>query len=191
VNGILQNSHGGGFFTGRLMASGGALMGLIVFGTCYQPVVVQGRSMQPTLKDGQLVWMNRQHYRWHTVRPDDIVIFRHERYTYIKRVYATAGNTVKVLRSGDGGNCLVDSLGPPAQMKRILQRQPSLGRVENVRIPPRCVFVVGDNANNSLDSRDFGPIPAREIVGYVPDPMAAPPPPPDTRQASLIHSARR
>ena len=34
-------------------------------------------------------------------------------------------------------------------------------------MPPGSVFVVGDSVDASLDSRDFGPVPAREIVGKV------------------------
>jgi signal peptidase I len=157
------------------------LAGLISFSVFYQPVVVQGKSMQPTFRDGQLVWMDRQHYRFHRVREDDIVIFRRDREFYIKRVYATAGKTVKVLRSDDGAASLLETLGSPSQIRTILRVCPRLGSVDAVRVPPKCVFVVGDNVNNSLDSRDFGPISARDIVGYIPDPMAGPPRPPAPR----------
>lgn len=165
-------------FPARLAVFGCILVAVVSFSVFYQPVVVQGKSMQPTFRDGQLVWMDRQHYRFHNVREDDIVIFRHDREFYIKRVYATAGEIVEVLRSDDGATNLAESMGPPERLRSLLRQNPHVGSVEAVRVPPKCVFVVGDNLNNSLDSRDFGPISANDIVGYISDPMAGPPRPP-------------
>lgn len=173
-------------FPARLSVFGCILMGIVAFSVFYQPVVVQGKSMQPTFRDGQLVWMDRQHYRFHSVREDDIVIFRRDHEFYIKRVYATAGKTVKVLRSDDGVACLVESLGAPQRVQSILRQSPRLGSVDAVRVPPRCVFVVGDNVNNSMDSRDFGPIAAKDIVGFIADPMAGPPRPPTANPTARV-----
>ena len=159
----------------RLRTFTGALAVISVFGAFYRPVVVQGRSMAPALNDGQLVWMAKQHYRWHDIRKNDIVIFRHSDDIYIKRVYATEGMVVPILRSYDGAARLVDGTRNRKEIAELLRARPQLGTLEGVRVPPRCVFVLGDNRNVSLDSRDIGPIPVREIVGFVPDPMAGPP----------------
>lgn len=174
----------------RLFAICCALAAIATFGAFYQPVVVQGKSMAPALRDGQLVWMAKQHYRWHNVRRDDIVIFRHDSDVYIKRVYATAGAIVPIMRSEDGAASLLENPGSRQRMAHLLRSKPQLGSVDAIRVPPRCVFVVGDNRNVSMDSRDIGPIPVQEIVGFVPDPMAAPPSPAPHR-ASAVHVALR
>jgi signal peptidase I len=143
---------------------------LVAFSVFFQPVVVQGKSMLPALQDGQFVLMDRQYYRWNTVRKDDIVVFRRGSDLYVKRVYATAGKTVQIVRSSDGTASLPESLGPPQRIAEMLRDRPDIGRLVAVRVPPRCVFVVGDNVNSSMDSRDFGPIPDKAIMGYVPGP---------------------
>lgn len=161
----------------RLFAFCCALAAIATFSAFYQPVVVQGKSMLPALHDGQVVWMAKQHYRWRNIRKDDIIIFRHDSDVYIKRVYATAGTVIPIVRSHDGGASLLENPGLRQKMTHLLRSRPELGSLDTIRVPPRCVFVVGDNRNVSLDSREIGPIPVREIVGFVPDRTAAPPKP--------------
>src|SRR5947208_719560 len=52
----------------RWSVFGAMVIFLLIFSAFYQPVVVLGHSMQPTLDDKQVVWMNRQHYRWHPIQ---------------------------------------------------------------------------------------------------------------------------
>lgn len=143
---------------------------LVAFSTFFQPVVVQGKSMLPALHDGQFLLMDRQHYRWNDVRENDIIVFRHGHDLYVKRIYATAGKTVKIVKSTDGTASLLETMGPPERVAEMIHERPDIGVIVAVRVPPRCVFVVGDNLNSSMDSRDFGPIPDKEILGYVPEP---------------------
>ena len=157
----------------RMAVMCAGFVALAAFSVFYQPVVVQGRSMLPALQDGQFLLMDRQHYRWNNVRKNDIVIFRHDRDLYVKRVYATAGKTVQVVKSSDGTASLIESLGPPVHVAKMIHNRPEIGQIVAVPVPAHCVFVVGDNENSSLDSRDFGPIRAKEILGYVPEPAPA------------------
>lgn len=169
VSSVLAEAVRGSLFL-RLPVLSAILASLVAFSVLYQPVVVQGKSMLPSLHDGQVLLMDRQYYRFHQVKADDIVILRHGKEMLVKRVFATAGQTVSVIRSDEGITSLIETPEQRADATRLLRRRPALGRLEALRVPLRCVYVVGDNANYSLDSRDFGPVPDREIVGYVPSP---------------------
>lgn len=178
------------YSSSRLSFWSAILVSIVGFSVFFQPVVVQGKSMLPSLHDGEVLLMDRQHYRFHHVKPDDVVIFRHGRELYIKRVFATAGQTVWVVRTKEGITSLVETTEQRYYTERFLKRRPVMGRLETLRVPPRSVFVVGDNLNYSIDSRDFGPVPNREIVGYVPgrplEPFTT-----DGRQSSPVQIATR
>jgi signal peptidase I len=174
----------------RLAVCTAILVSLVAFGAFYQPVVVQGKSMLPSLRDGQVLLMDRQYYRFHRVKPDDIVIFHHGRDLFIKRVFATSGQMVYVVRTREGITSLIETAKQRDGMARFLRRRPVMGRLEAFRVPPHSAFVVGDNTNYSFDSRDFGPVPNEEIVGHVPSPPTGAFAPED-RCASAVRVAQR
>lgn len=76
-----------------------------------------------------------------------------------KRVVAEEGDTVSV----KNGNLYVDATGDPLPGPEILNHR---GR-RQWEVPAGQVFVVGDNRNNSLDSREYGPIPRDSVIGVV------------------------
>ena len=145
---------------------------LLTFGLLYQPVVVQGQSMMPSLRDGQVIWMGRQRVRRHAIRRGDIVIFRHDSNVYVKRVHACAGDVVSVANMSSGMAELMDEVAAPQQLAAAIRRHPALGYIDLVRVPAGQLFVVGDNRANSMDSRDFGPIDERTVLGYAERPVS-------------------
>lgn len=128
--------------------------------------VVIGKSMEPTLRNGQLVLIDRQYYREHPIRRGDIVAIDLGGTVYVKRVYAVPGDTVWELRDPYAPTMIVEPR-LLAKMKRVVQHVPSIGHLVPVHISPDTVYVVGDASNVSCDSREFGPVPTSAILGYV------------------------
>lgn len=120
---------------------------------------VDGSSMDPTLKDGELAMYNRLASSY---EPGDIISMRvPSGEYYVKRVIATAGDAVD-LRNGEvfvNGKKLDDKWAVGQTWpESIAVNYPYTVREGNV-------FVLGDNRENSLDSRHFGEVNERQIKG--------------------------
>lgn len=141
-------------------------LGTLAFllGNLYQPTVVVGQSMSPTLPDGQVIYIDRTYYQTHRPAEGEVVVFRHDGETYIKRIYRAPGGVVHYLADGPS----VVSLVSPARAEEVRQRygnRPNVLQVKTLQVPDDCVYVLGDNYFQSEDSRELGPIPISEIVG--------------------------
>ncbi len=131
--------------------------------TCiYQPVRVEGTSMQPRLHDNDRLFINKFVYRFESIHRGDVVVFHYPgdpSKSYIKRVIALPGDE---LRIADGvvylnGEPLAEPYVPP-----LFEDGRS---VEQERIPAGTYWVMGDHRSISSDSRDFGPVPRGLIYG--------------------------
>jgi signal peptidase I len=133
-----------------------------------QPVKVEGTSMLPRLHDGERIFVNKliyyDEYRWAPkVERGDIVVFWYPEdpsKSYIKRVVGLPGETVEV-REGkvliNGGELDETYLDPKSNLST--RSQPS------VYVKPNYYFVMGDNRDNSSDSRSWGLVPKKYIYG--------------------------
>jgi len=128
--------------------------------------VVQGHSMEQTLRPGTVSVLDRSYYRSHPLSRGEIVVLRLRGETVIKRVYALPGERLTLLRyDDDAGNEL---LTPPeaAHLRRLRAAWLLPGsRVVSLSIPPGHCFVLGDNSPVSIDSRVWGPVPMNAILG--------------------------
>jgi len=138
---------------------------LLVQAFLIKPFTIHQVSMRPTLEDGDRVLINRLSYHFRDPEPGDVVIFhspRVEGEDLVKRVVAVAGDRVTV----KDGKLWVNGV---AQDEPYLLEQdfagvyPQAGEEEVVS--EGKVFVLGDNRNNSGDSRYFGPIDIESIMG--------------------------
>jgi signal peptidase I len=140
-------------------------MGMIAYtvGSLFQPTVVVGDSMSPTLISGKWIYVDRLYYRNHSPQAGEVVVFRHDGDTYIKRIYRGPGETLHYL--GDPTNLI--TLVSDVRVKAAEERfaRDSRLRVLDMKVPDDSVFVLGDNYLASEDSRQLGPIPISEIVG--------------------------
>ncbi|KXK15402.1 MAG: signal peptidase I [Chloroflexi bacterium OLB14] len=133
-------------------------------------VRVDGYSMRPTLEDGEFVLVNKLSYRWSEVERGDIIVFDfplNMDEELIKRVIGLPGDQIVV----QDGQVFVNGQ---------LLNEPYIADVPNYSgewlVADGTIFVLGDNRNNSNDSKDWGLLPIENIVGkasviYWPPPM--------------------
>lgn len=144
-----------------------AITGYAFVTFCYQTVTVTGPSMSDTLSDGQVVIVNKFVYDFHEVERYDIIAFSQVEsgdYYEIKRVIGLPEETVKISDGYvyiDGTRLNKLPFDEPILMSGAASAEIVLGKNE--------YFVLGDNVNNSEDSRytNVGNISGNEILGKV------------------------
>jgi signal peptidase I len=122
------------------------------------PATVVGDSMNPTFKSGQLVSTEVFHSDTDDVQVGEIVIFQSEEYgkELIKRVVAVGGDTVQIK------NGVLYRNGKAVKETFSLMENAGLAE-EELTVPEDSVFCLGDNRNNSTDSRIIGCISYSDI----------------------------
>ena len=142
---------------------------VLVFLLLFRVVIVSGPSMQPTLTDGDYLLLVSSVFYKNPKAGDVIVAAKdsfHNGEPIIKRVIATAGQEVDI--DFDAGVVYVDgkALDEPYTLTPTYLNE---GVTFPYTVPENCVFVMGDNRNNSSDSRNpfIGAIDKREILGKV------------------------
>lgn len=133
-------------------------------------VRVDGYSMRPTLEDGEFVLVSKMSYVWGEVTRGDIVVFHfplNPEEELIKRVIGLPGDRVMV----ENGQVYVN--GQAISEPYIAQSPLYSGEW---LVEENHLFVLGDNRNNSNDSKDWGQLPMENLVGkavliYWPPPM--------------------
>ncbi len=133
----------------------------------FQTVVVDGDSMNPTLRNTQRFMLNRVEYYFREPQWGDIVVIKdpEDGGLSIKRVVAVAGQTVELT----GGGVLINGMKLRENYLRPGTRTYSLRVYDHEKFPcgQEQFFVMGDNRGNSADSRVYGPVPRQNILGVV------------------------
>jgi signal peptidase I len=141
---------------------------LIVF--IYQPVKVEGTSMEPSLTDQERIFINKFTYEFglgQIERGDTVVFWYPNDHTksYIKRVVALPGERVRI----DAGQVYVNDRrwveDYVPQSFRDTAWWPPDERGHDHIVPPGNYFVLGDNRSQSSDSRAWGYVPRELIYG--------------------------
>lgn len=121
---------------------------------------VVGHSMDPTLEDEQYLVVNKLGYRLHEPQRGDIVVFYDPRSSdrkLIKRVIGLPGEVLEIRQ----GQVIIDE----QSLDEGYIPDPGRYSVPPTPIPADHYFVLGDNRNNSSDSRSWGVLDAGKIVG--------------------------
>lgn len=140
------------------------LIVILVFTFVFRMVIVDGKSMLPTLENGQRLVISHLFY---TPKQGDIVVANSKglNKTVIKRVIATEGQTVDI--DFDNHTVTVDGevLNEP-YINEPTARDDG-GNTYPMIVPDGTIFVMGDNRNNSTDSRSslVGCISTDDILG--------------------------
>ena len=135
---------------------------IVTFG--FQVARVDGLSMAPTLEDHDRLIVNKLVYEIGDPRPGDIVMLYYPinpEKMFVKRVIAKEGDTVRIV----DGRVYVNDVPlhddyVPAEFRSHDDWGPQV-------IQQGYYFVMGDHRNNSSDSRHWGPVPKKYIVGKV------------------------
>lgn len=133
-----------------------------------RPTIVQQHSMEDTLHENDYVFLNRQAYNFGEIKQGDIFVFKYtppigsgeEEKNLIKRVVGLPGDQVSI---NDGsvyvnGQAIDDSYTKDGYTDGVM---------DPMLIPENYIFALGDNRQNSFDSRDpmLGLIDMRDVVG--------------------------
>ena len=135
---------------------------IVTFG--FQVARVEGQSMAPTLEDQDRLIVNKLAYRIGEPRRGDIVMLYYPlnpEKSFVKRVIAEEGDTVRIV----DGRVYVNDVPlqddyVPAEFRSHDDWGPQV-------IPEGYDFVMGDHRNNSSDSRHWGMVPKKYIIGKV------------------------
>jgi len=165
-------------------------LALLIQAFLVKPFRIPSESMEPTLDIGQRVLVDRVTYRFSDPHRGQIVVFKppagadentcgipsepddghpcqkptsnKSKSNFIKRVVGVPGDRIKVL----AGRVYVDGK---------LQKEPFIrpdascaicNLPKEITIPPGYFFMMGDNRGQSADSREWGPVPKKWIIGH-------------------------
>jgi signal peptidase I len=132
-----------------------------------QSVQVVGSSMSPTMPDSSRYLLNRLIYYFREPQPEDIVVLRdpQDNGYAVKRIVARPGDSVYV----KGGQILVNGklLKEPYLESGTQTYASQKYRAQLWICGAHQYFVLGDNRNNSVDSRIYGAVPEQNILGLV------------------------
>lgn len=165
-----------------------ALVAIIAQSFLFRAFLIPSSSMEPTLKVGDRVLVDRVTYYFRDPHRGDVVVWRyppndtaslttgspfywpfqqigetlHLTYRgsspYVKRVIATGGETFRIKE----GQVYIN--GKPINEPYVVRDSSDFGPV---KVPKGTFYGLGDNRPNSRDSRFFGPVPYRAIIGRV------------------------
>ena len=126
--------------------------------------IVDGRSMNPTVNNGDRLMVNKLFFMKKNITRGDIIDFyvpSAKKY-YLKRVIGVEGDTVEIIK---------DRVYLNGEMleENYVSTNVTTPHNENTKwvVPQGHVFVLGDNRSNSRDGRDLGTIPRSDIVGKI------------------------
>ena len=135
-------------------------------------VVVSGTSMMPNIKDGQTIFINKLAYgivrpfsssflvQWDTPKENDVVIYLYNDKMVVKRCVATEF-TPLVFSQNSEYNMEVNE-------KIIPLKEEQYHRIKNSSfVPEGMILAIGDNYDESVDSRNYGFVSVKNIIGKV------------------------
>ena len=144
------------------------ILTLIIRTFVVQAFKIPSGSMIPTLKIGDKLFVSKYIYRFHAPQRGDIIVFKYPedpKKDFIKRLVAVEGETVEIR----DGKILVDGkvLDDPKTFGKFVyyNHGPYGDPGQGTLVPKDSFFVLGDNSGNSTDSRFWGFVPKKNLVG--------------------------
>jgi len=139
----------------------GLIAALIIKLFIFDILHISGESMESAIHDGDTVYVNRLAYgfknpfsesyliRWNQPQKNDVVTFHHDNKVVIKRVALTAGDSMEIFNNSKYNL----TIGGEIQSSQF--------------VPEGFIFVLGDNPEVSVDSRDYGFVSIDSITGRI------------------------
>lgn len=132
-----------------------------------KPTFVRETSMLPTLEEFNFLFLSKQSYRFGEPERGDIIVFHTSLRTHngdekmlIKRVIGLPGDTITI----EEGEVIING----EVLKEPYLKEPyTSGSVKDLEVPGDSLFVMGDNRQNSIDSRDshVGFVKIKDVYG--------------------------
>ncbi|WP_084405585.1 signal peptidase I [Alteribacter aurantiacus] len=148
------------------------IIAIMIRGFMFTNYIVYGQSMMPTINDGERIIVNKIGYEISQPNRFDLIIFHATEDTdYIKRVIGLPGDTIRY------ENDILYINDKPHDEDFLNQFREELNgdiltsdfTLEDItgelNVPEGHIFVLGDNRQNSIDSRQIGFVPMEQIVG--------------------------
>lgn len=129
------------------------------------PFVVDGESMHPTFENLDYLIIDELVYTFKSPARGDVIVFRYPgnpSIFYIKRVIGLPGETVSITK---GSVSIATADGTSFELPEPYIVYEDATYTKKVTLGPDEYFVMGDNRPNSSDSRVWGVLPAKNIVG--------------------------
>lgn len=150
--------------TAKIVVTIAIVLVVIVYVVSITQVV--GNSMHPTLKDGEILILNKLKYKITEVKRGDIISLKYADTKYlIKRVVGLPGEEIYIK---DNKLYINNEQYEESYISTNLKYDDfDLKTLGYEKIPDGYYFVLGDNRENSMDSREVGLIPKKDIIGKV------------------------
>lgn len=134
-----------------------------------QPFYVQGASMEPNFFDREYLIIDELSYRFGNPERGDVIVFHYPndpKQFFIKRVIGLPGETVEI---ADGKIRIYNGPHPNGVLldEKVYLDQDFTAASQTVTLKPDEYYLLGDNRSSSLDSRFFGPVSRKYVVGRV------------------------
>jgi len=128
--------------------------------------VVSGESMEPNFHDRNYLLVNKIGYSFVQPQRGEVVVFKFPgelKEKYIKRIIGLPGETIEVKNNGVyvNGSKLIEPYLPKNFQTTTLSNQ------NKWTLKDKEYFVLGDNRDNSNDSRVWGPLPKENLIGKI------------------------
>jgi signal peptidase I len=134
----------------------------------FQPFLVQGPSMEPSFDSGDYLIVDEISYKFREPQRGEVIVFHYPfdpSQRFIKRIIGLPGETVEI----KGGKVTVYNKEGALVLDESEYLYPALGTQGNFRVSLADdeYFVLGDNRPISADSRRWGTLPRKNIIGRV------------------------
>ena len=143
-------------------------LALVIRTFVVQPFKIPSGSMRPTLMEGDRILVTKYVYRYHEPKTGDVVVFKapqSPKKDFIKRLIAIGGDVVEIK---DGKIWVNHNIlnNPPIFRETFYYNRGDYGAEgKTITVPLGHYFVLGDNSGSSLDSRFWGYVPKKNLIG--------------------------
>lgn len=146
-----------------------AVLAILIRTFIFGPYKIPTGSMKPTFMENDKIFVDKLSYRFHEPQRGDIIVFKYpldRKKDFVKRLAGLPGETLEIRDGGliVNGKLMTDP--PFGHMTYYNVEQWNFGKSGQViRIPEGHYFALGDNSSHSADSRQWGFVPRKDLIG--------------------------